>query len=191
MRCRLDPLTCQTRRPRALRAAGFTLVELLVVLGIIIVLVGILVPAVAGARKESRKTVCKAQLQQIGYAFRMYTDQNKGRYPRASSLPSVNPNNYPLLTETIGPFVGNDQRVFHCPSDETLYPTERISYFYNAELADRPVAQTFFYLVYRDMTRVPIAWDADHFHGGSLPFNWLFIDGHVEHFLAGADKSGT
>jgi len=30
-------------------------------------------------------------------------------------------------------------------------------------------------------------WDAENFHGGSVPFNWLFADGHVDQFLSGAN----
>lgn len=171
--------------------SGFTLIELLIVLGIVTVLVSLLAPAIAGARKESRKTVCKAQLQQIGHAFRMYVDQNKGRYPKAPALPSANLNGYPPLPETIGDFVNNDRRIFHCPSDETVFPDEGISYFYNSELGDRPLNETFFWSVYRDVTKVPIVWDAGNFHGGTVPFNWLFVDGHVDSLLRGAEKGGS
>lgn len=170
---------------------GFTLIELLVVIGIIALLIGILMPSLASVRKESRKTVCKAQLQQIGYAVRMYLNTNKGRYPQAPALPSINLLGHPPLTENLAPYIGNEQRVFQCPADETLFPTEGISYFYYTELGERKVTDTTFYKVYQDMTRVPIAWDADHFHGGSLPFNWLFIDGHVEHFLDAGKTQAT
>jgi len=63
------------------RRAGFTLVELLVVIGIIAVLIGILMPALIAARKAANTTQCGSNMRQIGNAMRMYLDQNKGKFP--------------------------------------------------------------------------------------------------------------
>ena len=54
------------------RQHGFTLVELLVVIGIIVLLLGILMPALGKVRQIARRTTCKAQLHDIAFAFRMY-----------------------------------------------------------------------------------------------------------------------
>lgn len=60
---------------------GFTLVELLVVIGIIAVLVGILMPTLISARKSAEATQCSSNLRQIGMAMRLYLEGNKGRFP--------------------------------------------------------------------------------------------------------------
>jgi prepilin-type N-terminal cleavage/methylation domain-containing protein len=68
-----------TDRPR--RPAGFTLVELLVVIGIIAVLLAILLPVTKRVREQAQLTACKSNLRQIGQAFQMYANDNKDHFP--------------------------------------------------------------------------------------------------------------
>lgn len=68
-------------RPFARRRAGFTLLELLTVTGIIAVLTALLFPAVEQARESARATQCRNNLKQIGLALHEYHDAHNAFPP--------------------------------------------------------------------------------------------------------------
>jgi len=80
------------RRGERRRAAGaarraFTLVEILVVIGIILLLMAILVPSLSRARSHSKAAACLTNLRQIGVAVAQYRNENRAHYPPSYVYP--------------------------------------------------------------------------------------------------------
>lgn len=85
---------------RRRRLCGFTLVELLVVIGIIALLISILLPALNRARHSAASTVNLSNLRQLGTGVEFYRNDSSGKFPRHSSLTSETINATPPSPRT-------------------------------------------------------------------------------------------
>ena len=107
-----------TVRNQTNRRSAFSLVELLVVIGIIALLMGILLPSLAASREEARAMICTTHLDQIFKASYIYSTENDERLPRLGYLPSYGHGWWP--TQIAG-VLNSEADIYLCPSDKAPY----------------------------------------------------------------------
>lgn len=184
---------------------GFSLPEMLVVVGIIAILLGLLMPTLNKARSAAAKVQCSANLADLGRAFQMYLSDSKGRVPQVNALPKREPaiTKAPSVLAVFDKYVGGSTGVWRCPSDrplntgatfpagaETYYDAYGLSYEYNSWMNAHHGGGTLSGAL--DVAKEPpiavtpdkfrIFNDFSHFHGpagrvGNM--NFLFADWHV------------
>lgn len=91
------------------RRAGFTLVELLIVIGIIVLLISILLPALSKARRQADSAICLSNLHQLSLAFVQYVTENQGKsvsYINPSYEPPGLDPNYIFWQQQLRPYYG-------------------------------------------------------------------------------------
>jgi prepilin-type N-terminal cleavage/methylation domain-containing protein len=126
----------EVRPCRIRRSSAFTLVELLVVIGIIAVLISILLPALGRVRDQANRIKCASNLRQLAMGVHLYATENKGFLP----YPSDDTNNQVwrapgwLYNDLLGPPLRQSQvqqgsiwpylkteGIYHCPADQPPY----------------------------------------------------------------------
>lgn len=113
----------QPARRARVALSAFTLVELLVVIGIIGLLIGILLPVMGRAREQARRTACLSNLRQLAQAMLLYAGTHRDRLPNTN--PPQTTSDYDstnaVLVALNRDFV-RSPAVFHCPADEDDVP---------------------------------------------------------------------
>ena len=189
-----NPVWDLDRGLRRTRAA-FTLVELLVVIGIIALLMAILLPSLSRAREQSRRVKCLANLRSLGHAMYLYANDFRDRLPNGNLPGDANPANGDQVLVAMAKQYNLTPGIFYCPSDVDEPPHQITNNYIHFENSAR-VSYDFFSLYWipeqgPKLTRLrgqaPLAWDLGVWvtanqmqNHGILGGNVVFADGHAE-----------
>lgn len=178
-------------RLRFFGTAAFTLVELLLVVGVIALLAGLLLPVLGRAREAGRSTVCLGNLRQLGIALQLYVQDSGNRLPSMrDSLLDTNgvpvPSEMPAVDVVLTNHLG-DRRVLRCPSDRgRLFERTGSSYSWNSLLNGQDAEHIRVMGIDFDPHRIPLMFDKEAFHrarGEKKGVNYLYADGHIQNLL--------
>ena len=115
---RRNPVSAKFSRGRSRssrRAGGFTLIELLVVIAIIALLISIMMPALAKAKRLAMRVTCGGQLRSFYLGLRVYAEDYKGRFPKPT-LGNIEPFN---VGQEAGPILQDE---YGCTRKATMCP---------------------------------------------------------------------
>lgn len=158
--------------------SSFTLLELLITIGIIALLAGILFPVMSQVRASARRTSCMNNLKQIGTGLELYGAASSYRLPDPAPG-SQDPAAGPPVMEVLSPHLSNNRKIFFCPSDPLGETRENGSYDWNTlanglQMDEKTLkVQNFF---------MPVMGDYDNFHGAAGKAdakNWLYLPAEV------------
>lgn len=117
---------------RSARVGGFTIIEMLVVIGIIGILIGLIFPGVGLLRRNAQNTMCLSHLRQLFVPVDAYRTGHRGLLPNCNFLPAASSSG-PVggLPEVLADHIDRASEIWFCPADFDESAKEcGTSYFY-------------------------------------------------------------
>lgn len=180
------------------RLAGFTLLELLVVVSVVGVLTALLLPVLSKGRETGRATACLSNLRQVGIGLQLYCDDHGNRLPtmrdrlllqtnepQGQPIAPIETNELPTPDFVLSNYLGN-VAVLKCPSDHQWFFKTRSSYAWNSLLNGQPTDRIQILGMAFKPHQVPLMYDKEKFHvarGENKAQNFLYADGHIKNLL--------
>ena len=197
----MNTLVKSSRSPQ-----GFTLIELLVTMAIILILAGLLLPALVRAKDAAHRTACLSNLRQIGFVYHLYREDNNSRLPSKEMLgnSSYRKGNDPLSLPFHFQRYVQTNKVWLCPAGRKTLVTNGVNYAWSR--AQNLVSESGSDQAFEKLTTTTLVWDNFTYalpsvfgvpeqtsgpkavstalryypHNSKRRANYLYFDGHVE-----------
>jgi type II secretory pathway pseudopilin PulG len=154
---------------------GITLVETLIVVGIIVALAALIIPISRSMIANSRQAACLGNLRQIGVGIESYLQDHNQTMPNLAAGRKTRGEDIPVMDNTLNVYLSSED-VFHCPEDKTEFAASGSSYLWNSTQSDRKSSQLLFFNIKGDPSRVPLVTDKEAWHPGESGVNILYAD---------------
>jgi prepilin-type processing-associated H-X9-DG protein len=161
---------------------AFTLLEILLGLGVVLLLAAVAVPSLQVARARADSAKCVSHLRSLGVSLNLYLADHEMRLPDMEAGRATLAEDVPVLDTVLLPYV-DDHRVFACPADREIAWKSGTSYYYNSALRGQPLAGLRLFWI-SDPGKIPVLVDKEGWHHYvEDKVNHLFADGHVTNEL--------
>jgi prepilin-type N-terminal cleavage/methylation domain-containing protein/prepilin-type processing-associated H-X9-DG protein len=161
---------------------GFTLVEILVSIGIVTLLAAIAIPSLRVARARADSAKCVSHLRSLGVALNLYLADHQMIMPDIEAGRASKTEDVPVIDNTIDSYVDN-QGIFTCPAGRHVAEKSGTSYYWNSALRGQAVAALRLFWL-DDPGKIPVLVDKEGWHRYvEDKVNHLFADGHVTNEL--------
>jgi prepilin-type N-terminal cleavage/methylation domain-containing protein len=155
---------------------GFTLTELLVVIGIIAVLSGIAIPLVTSSIDKGRQVACINNLRQIGIGIESYLQDHNDTMPNVEMARANKEDKDTIVLETALADYITDPEVYHCPSDKKQFEKTGSSYIWNSTQSGRKKNSLNFFTANNEPSSIPLVVDKEAYHTSKSGVNVLYAD---------------
>lgn len=168
-------------RAKIKRQAGMTLMEILVVVGVVSLLLAWGIPSFSRIKDKGYAIQCTSKLRQIGVSLNAYLGDNGLVFPTLAPGRESRDDETPVLETVLRDYV-SAETVFQCPSDhEQLFEKTGSSYFWNSLVSGQKMGNMNLLGIVKQEAGIPLVSDKENFHkhiGGEV--NILYADGHIQ-----------
>lgn len=153
---------------------GFTLTEILIVIGVVAVLGAVIVPVGKGILTKSQKMRCQSNLREVGFALDAYCRDHHGRLPDLYSMRSSRNSDVPVLENSLRKYNSNPD-IFNCPADREFFKKSGSSYAWN-NVVSGMAREDMSFFGGDQASKIPLVGDKEAFHGDENGTNLLYGD---------------
>lgn len=153
-----------------MKARGFTLTELLVVLSILMVIGGIAWPVTTSMVARGKQAACLTKLRALGVAVESYVQEHNQRLPDLDAGRNSKASDQAVIETVLLPYLQDAKDAFRCPADTSEFAKSGSSYGWNSTQSGRHVSRLAFFGIEARPELTPLIFDKEEWHPDGVNF---------------------